>query len=200
MESSQASLPLEMALYFNGYYSAALFVVTLLMFIYKAVMLPYPPSALGLEVAFVFLYGIVEWVRLRQGALLRGAGGGGLAGGISKLPYARVWCAHPALDFLSHHTANTAHLARSFAGQPAGERGRAALLAAAQRPCCNLPRVLPAAADVRAAAGRDYTGHWARVRERGGAAAVPCVAFFLRARARSGPLLARAPFFSSLAR
>lgn len=81
MESSQASLPLEMALYFNGYYSAALFVVTLLMFIYKAVMLPYPPSALGLEVAFVFLYGIVEWVRLRQGALLRGAGGGGACWG-----------------------------------------------------------------------------------------------------------------------
>jgi hypothetical protein len=41
------------------------------MFIFKAVVLPYPPNVLGLEVAFVFLYGIVEWVRLRQGALLR---------------------------------------------------------------------------------------------------------------------------------
>ena len=70
MESSAASLPLQIALFFNGFYSIGLFVVTLLMFIYKAVMLPYPPSALGLEVSFVFLYGIVEWVRLRQGALL----------------------------------------------------------------------------------------------------------------------------------
>jgi hypothetical protein len=31
-------------------------------------VLPYPPNVIGLEVAFVFLYGIVEWVRLRQGA------------------------------------------------------------------------------------------------------------------------------------
>jgi hypothetical protein len=66
-----ASLPLEVTLYFNGFYSALVFIITLLMFIFKAVVLPYPPNVLGLEVAFVFLYGIVEWVRLRQGALLR---------------------------------------------------------------------------------------------------------------------------------
>ena len=62
-----ASLPLQIALFFHGFYSAALAVVTLLIFIYKAVMLPYPPGYLGLEVAFVFLYGIVEWIRIRQG-------------------------------------------------------------------------------------------------------------------------------------
>ncbi len=66
--SSTASLPLEITLFFNRFYSALVFIVTLLMFIFKAVMLPYPPNVLGLEVAFVFLYGIVEWVRLRQGA------------------------------------------------------------------------------------------------------------------------------------
>jgi hypothetical protein len=66
--SSTASLPLEITLFFNRFYSALVFIVTLLIFIFKAVMLPYPPNVLGLEVAFVFLYGIVEWVRLRQGA------------------------------------------------------------------------------------------------------------------------------------
>jgi hypothetical protein len=31
-------------------------------------MLPYPPNAIGLEVAFVFFWGIIEWVRLKYGA------------------------------------------------------------------------------------------------------------------------------------
>ena len=64
----RASLPLAMSLYFHGLYSAALVPLTLLMYIYKAAMLPYPPNAAGLEVAFVFVYAAVEWARIRLGA------------------------------------------------------------------------------------------------------------------------------------
>jgi hypothetical protein len=63
-----SSLPLQISLYFHGFYSVALVVLTLLIFIYKSALLPYPPSILGFEVTYVFLYGIVEWVRIRQGA------------------------------------------------------------------------------------------------------------------------------------
>ena len=66
-QDSASSLPLQIALFFHGFYSIALVVVTLLLFIYKSVMLPYPPGYIGLEVTFVFLYGIVEWIRIRQG-------------------------------------------------------------------------------------------------------------------------------------
>lgn len=88
----RASLPLQVALYFNGYYSAAFFVVTLLLFIYKGaprvarcdaawsaisqpltgpagIMLPYPTAAIGLEVAFVFAWAIVEAARIYLGAV-----------------------------------------------------------------------------------------------------------------------------------
>jgi hypothetical protein len=64
-----SSLPLQISLYFHGFYSIALVVLTLLIFIYKSALLPYPPSILGFEVTYVFLFGIVEWVRIRQGAL-----------------------------------------------------------------------------------------------------------------------------------
>ena len=60
-----------MSLYFGGVYAVGLFILTLLMFIYKAVMLPYPPNAIGLEVAFVFFYGLLEWSRIRLGAQRR---------------------------------------------------------------------------------------------------------------------------------
>jgi len=90
----KSSLPLAVSLYFNWWYSAAFFVVTLLLLIYKganarerlgcceyghehtldinyahgacfaAIMLPYPQTAIGLEVAFVFLYAIIESIRL----------------------------------------------------------------------------------------------------------------------------------------
>lgn len=29
------------------------------------ILLPYPPNAIGLETAFIFLYIIIEWIRLR---------------------------------------------------------------------------------------------------------------------------------------
>jgi hypothetical protein len=66
-QDAASSLPLQISLYFHGYYSIALVVLSLLIFIYKSALLPYPPSILGFEVTYVFLYGIVEWVRIRQG-------------------------------------------------------------------------------------------------------------------------------------
>lgn len=57
-------LPLQISVYFHSYYAAAFFILQLLLFIYKGVMLTYPTSAIGLEVAFVFVYGIIEAVRL----------------------------------------------------------------------------------------------------------------------------------------
>ena len=66
MADAKSSLPLAVATYFHGLYSPALVVALLLTFIYKGVMLPYPPSALGLEVAFVFVFALIEWARLHQ--------------------------------------------------------------------------------------------------------------------------------------
>jgi len=60
----KSSLPLEIAVYYNKFYAPALIIVCFLTFIYKGILLPYPPNALGLEVAFVFLYGFIEWARL----------------------------------------------------------------------------------------------------------------------------------------
>ncbi len=76
-----------MALYFNGFYSAALFILLLLIAIYKcgylrhlsasthalndalpaAVMLPFPQHIVGVEVAMIFFFAIVEYVRLTLG-------------------------------------------------------------------------------------------------------------------------------------
>ncbi len=56
-----------MCLYFHGYYACALVPATLLLYIYKAIMLPYPPNSIGLEVTFVFVYALLEWARLRIG-------------------------------------------------------------------------------------------------------------------------------------
>jgi hypothetical protein len=83
-QDGASSLPLQISLYYHGFYSAALAVLSLLLFIYKSALLPYPPTILGAEVAYVFLYGIVEWIRIRQGegvGLARTrVGGGGPAG------------------------------------------------------------------------------------------------------------------------
>lgn len=57
-------LPLQVSVYFHTVYAPAFFVLQLLLFIYKGVMLPYPTSAIGLEVAFVFAYGILQAFRL----------------------------------------------------------------------------------------------------------------------------------------
>lgn len=98
----RSSLPLEVALYFNGVYWPAFAIAELLLLVYKgarlarrsraaatwraarppatiaatsrrrrlsaATELPYPPTALALEILFVLLYAIVEPVRLFLGA------------------------------------------------------------------------------------------------------------------------------------
>ena len=65
----KALISLQICLFFHSLYAVALVPATLLLYIYKAIMLPYPPNAIGLEVTFVFVYALLEWVRLRLGEL-----------------------------------------------------------------------------------------------------------------------------------
>ena len=68
----KALISLQICLFFHSLYAVALVPATLLLYIYKAIKLPYPPNAIGLEVTFVFVYALLEWVRLRLGELLCG--------------------------------------------------------------------------------------------------------------------------------
>lgn len=94
---SRASLSLQMSLYFGGAYAVGLFILTLLMFVYKAVMLPYPQNAIGLEVAFVFFYGLLDASRVRLGE-----GRGSARGGLMHVDRARARAAGP-LTTSPHH-------------------------------------------------------------------------------------------------
>lgn len=44
--------------------------ITLSIYLSIGIMLPYPPGAIGLEVAFVFFYAIIEWTRLHFGTCI----------------------------------------------------------------------------------------------------------------------------------
>ena len=59
-------LYLQILLYFNKWFAILFFSMNMVVFIYKGYSLPYPPSALGLEVFQVFLYAIIEMVRIFQ--------------------------------------------------------------------------------------------------------------------------------------
>ena len=59
-------LYLQILLYFNKWFAILFFLLNMIVFIYKGYYLPYPPSALGLEVFQVFLYAILEMIRIFQ--------------------------------------------------------------------------------------------------------------------------------------
>ena len=59
-----ASLPLQMLIYFNTWFVGVYFIASLLLFIYKSYTFPYPESALGWEIAMLFLYVFVEMARI----------------------------------------------------------------------------------------------------------------------------------------
>ena len=63
------SLPLEILLYFGGWYDVIFWLIELLVFIYKGFELPYTKSAFGIEFSFVFLYLVIEPIRLFLGAI-----------------------------------------------------------------------------------------------------------------------------------
>ena len=62
-----SSLPLQIMLYFNGWYDAIFTAVMLVLFIWKGSSLPYPGELgglLALEVCLVVLLAIIEWARI----------------------------------------------------------------------------------------------------------------------------------------
>eukprot|EP00742_Colponemidia_sp_Colp-10_P012143 GILJ01013590.1.p1 GENE.GILJ01013590.1~~GILJ01013590.1.p1 ORF type:complete len:141 (+),score=5.20 GILJ01013590.1:47-469(+) len=63
-----SSLPLQMFIYFHGWYSIFFFFVNILLFIYKGVGMPYPANNLGWEITFIFIYAVVQWIRLFLGS------------------------------------------------------------------------------------------------------------------------------------
>jgi hypothetical protein len=157
-QDGASSLPLQISLYYHGFYSAALAVLSLLLFIYKSALLPYPPTILGAEVAYVFLYGIVEWIRIRQGEEGCGAGRARKERGWRVgLPRRRATdatrCTH------TRHTHHTCATPASLQRQQAGEHCHPALLPHPGSASHHLPRLLYLPADVRAQAGRGGAGH-----------------------------------------
>nr|DBA17368.1 TPA: hypothetical protein GDO54_002831 [Pyxicephalus adspersus] len=62
-----SSTPLEVLFFLNGWYDASYFLIEVLIFIYKGLILPYPTSNIILEVVILFLYLGVEVTRLYLG-------------------------------------------------------------------------------------------------------------------------------------
>jgi len=61
------SLPLQIFVYFNGWYDAIWAVIMLALFIWKGTQLPWPAELgreLTLEVCLVFIVVLIEWARL----------------------------------------------------------------------------------------------------------------------------------------
>lgn len=61
-----SSLPLEIMLYFNNWYAWLYFFLNIVLFIYKGNAFLYPSGALEWELAFVFMYRIIEYLRTFQ--------------------------------------------------------------------------------------------------------------------------------------
>ncbi|CAM9530293.1 unnamed protein product [Ectocarpus sp. 6 AP-2014] len=59
-----SSLPLEVLLYFNQWFSSCFFALTVSTYAYKGWRYYYPSWALELEVSLTILYGVVEMMRL----------------------------------------------------------------------------------------------------------------------------------------
>ncbi|XP_068596436.1 transmembrane protein 216 [Brachionichthys hirsutus] len=62
-----SSTPLQVLLYLNSWYFAAFYLAEILMFIYKGILLPYPPSNLLLDVALLLLFLGLEPLRIFYG-------------------------------------------------------------------------------------------------------------------------------------
>eukprot|EP00735_Rhodelphis_limneticus_P008248 TRINITY_DN21106_c0_g1::TRINITY_DN21106_c0_g1_i1::g.23326::m.23326 TRINITY_DN21106_c0_g1::TRINITY_DN21106_c0_g1_i1::g.23326 ORF type:complete len:144 (-),score=-6.13,sp/Q9P0N5/TM216_HUMAN/37.23/6e-20,Transmemb_17/PF09799.4/2.4e-27,YMF19/PF02326.10/29,YMF19/PF02326.10/11 TRINITY_DN21106_c0_g1_i1:62-493(-) len=63
-----SSAPLQILIYFNGWYSPIYFILTLLMLIYKGNKFTYPSQPYGFEVAFIVIYVFIEYARLVIGS------------------------------------------------------------------------------------------------------------------------------------
>ncbi|KAM6158161.1 transmembrane protein 216 [Rhynchocyon petersi] len=63
-----SSTTLEILLFLNGWYYATYFLLELLVFLYKGILLPYPAANLVLDVVMLLLYLGVEIIRLFFGS------------------------------------------------------------------------------------------------------------------------------------
>ncbi|XP_052046067.1 transmembrane protein 216 isoform X2 [Apodemus sylvaticus] len=59
-----SSTPLEVLFFLNGWYYATYFLLELLIFLYKGLLLPYPKANLVLDVVMLLLYLGIEVIRL----------------------------------------------------------------------------------------------------------------------------------------
>ena len=67
----RSSLPLQVLLFFNGWYDALFTVMMLVLYVWKANTLPYPAElhgVLSLEIALVFVLSIIEYARIFLGS------------------------------------------------------------------------------------------------------------------------------------
>ncbi|XP_038049006.1 transmembrane protein 216-like [Patiria miniata] len=62
-----SSLPLQILLYLNGWYFALFWIGELLLFIYKATLLPYPGANFAAEAVILIFMAGIEYVRLFLG-------------------------------------------------------------------------------------------------------------------------------------
>ncbi|XP_075869782.1 transmembrane protein 216 [Nelusetta ayraudi] len=62
-----SSTPLQVLLYLNCWYFAAFFLAEVLIFVYKGVILPYPPDNLVLDVVLMLLFLGLETLRIFYG-------------------------------------------------------------------------------------------------------------------------------------
>ncbi|CAM9738387.1 unnamed protein product [Phaeothamnion confervicola] len=59
-----SSLPLQILVYFDGWYSAFYFLINICLYIYKDYKYYFPSKDLGLELSCVCLYALLQWARL----------------------------------------------------------------------------------------------------------------------------------------
>nr|XP_033784588.1 transmembrane protein 216 isoform X4 [Geotrypetes seraphini]XP_033784589.1 transmembrane protein 216 isoform X4 [Geotrypetes seraphini]XP_033784590.1 transmembrane protein 216 isoform X4 [Geotrypetes seraphini] len=63
-----SSTPLEILLFLNGWYYATYFLLEILIFVYKGLILPYPTANLTLDIVMLFLYLGIEVIRIFYGS------------------------------------------------------------------------------------------------------------------------------------
>ena len=63
-QSRLSSLPLQMLLFFNQWYTYLFTLANIIVYIYKAQVLPYPPNTFGWEIVILLLLFIAENLRL----------------------------------------------------------------------------------------------------------------------------------------
>ncbi|KAM9511015.1 transmembrane protein 216-like isoform 1-T1 [Salvelinus alpinus] len=62
-----SSTPLQVLFYLNGWYFASYFLAEGLMFVYKGLLLPYPPASLTLDVGLLLVFLGLESLRIFYG-------------------------------------------------------------------------------------------------------------------------------------